>query len=48
MLGNSNYYVCLGCGQMGSNTNGAAAKVMIFDMLGKKESPGTFWNIKVG
>ena len=30
------------------NTNGAAAKVMSFDGLGKKVRPGTFGNIKVG
>ena len=32
----------------GVNTNGAAAKVMIFDRLGKKVHPGTFGKIKVG
>ena len=32
----------------GVNTNGAAAKVMNFDTLGKKVRPGTFGNIKVG
>ena len=32
----------------GVNTNGAAAKVMIFDRLGKKVRPGTFGEIKVG
>ena len=30
------------------NTNGAAAKVMIFDRLREKVRPGTFGNIKVG
>ena len=30
------------------NTNGAAAKVMIFAGLGKKVRPGTFGKIKVG
>ena len=29
------------------NTNGAAAKVMIFDRLGKKVRPGTFGKLKV-
>ena len=40
----------LGCGQMvnGVNTNGAAAKVINFDRLGKKVSPATFGKIKVG
>ena len=28
--------------------NGAAAKVIIFDRLGKRVRPGTFGNIKVG
>ena len=32
----------------GVNTNGAAAKVMNLDRLGKKVRPGTFGNIKVG
>ena len=32
----------------GVNTNGAAAKVMDFDRLGKKVRPGTFGEIKVG
>ena len=32
----------------GVNTNGAAAKVMNFDRLGKKVRPGTFGNMKVG
>ena len=32
----------------GVSTNGAAAKVMNFDRLGKKVRPGTFGNIKVG
>ena len=32
----------------GVNSNGAAAKVMIFDRLGKKVRPGTFGRIKVG
>ena len=32
----------------GVKTNGAAAKVMIFDRLGKKVRPGTFGKIKVG
>ena len=32
----------------GVNTNGAAAKVMTFDSLGKKVRPGTLGNIKVG
>ena len=32
----------------GVNTNGAAAKVMIFDRFGKKLRPGTFGNIQVG
>ena len=32
----------------GVNTNGAAAKEMNFDRLGKKVRPGTFGNIKVG
>ena len=32
----------------GVNTNGATAKVMIFDRLGKKVRPGTFGKIKVG
>ena len=39
--------VLLGCGQMGSTLNGAAAKVMLFDRLGKKARPGPFWKIKV-
>ena len=30
------------------DTNGAAAKVMDFDGLGKKGRPGTFGKIKVG
>ena len=40
----------IGCEQMGSvNTNGAAAKVVNFDRLGKKIRPGTsFGKIKVG
>ena len=33
---------------IGVNTNGAAAKVMNFDRLGKKVRPGTFGKIKVG
>ena len=32
----------------GVDTNGAAAKVIVFDRLGKKVRPGTFGNIKVG
>ena len=32
----------------GVNTDGAAAKVVTFDRLGKKVSPGTFYEIKVG
>ena len=32
----------------GVNTNGAAAKVMKFDRLGKKVRPGTFGKTKVG
>ena len=32
----------------GVNTNGVAAKVMIFDTSGKKVRPGTFGKIKVG
>ena len=32
----------------GVNTNGAAAKVIDFDRLGKKVRPGTFGKIKVG
>ena len=32
----------------GVNTNGAAAKAMGFDRLGKKVRPGTFGEIKVG
>ena len=32
----------------GANTNGAAAKVIMFDSLGEKVRPGTFGNIKVG
>ena len=32
----------------GVNTNGAAAKVMDFDRLGKKVCPGTFGKIQVG
>ena len=32
----------------GVNTNGAAAKVMNFDRLGKEEHPGTLGKIKVG
>ena len=28
--------------------NGAAAKVVMFDRLGKKVYPGTFGNIQVG
>ena len=32
----------------GVNTNGAAAKVINFDRLGKKVRPGTFGNIKAG
>ena len=32
----------------GVNSNGAAAKVMISDRLGKKVRPGTFGKIKVG
>ena len=32
----------------GVNTNGAAAKVMHFDRLGKKVRPGTFGEIEVG
>ena len=32
----------------GVNTNGTAAKVMIFGGLGKKVRPGTSGNIKVG
>ena len=32
----------------GVNTNGAAAKVMTFDRLGKKVRPVTFGEIKVG
>ena len=37
-----------GCGPTGSNTNGAAAKVMNFARLGKKVRPGTFGKITVG
>ena len=37
------------CGQMGSALiNGAAAKVMSFDRLGKRVRPGIFGKIKVG
>ena len=32
----------------GVSTNGAAAKVMTFDRLGKRVRPGTCWEIKVG
>ena len=32
----------------GVNTNGAAAKAINFDRLGKKLTPGTFGKIKVG
>ena len=32
----------------GVNTNGAAAKVMNLERLGKKVRPGTSGNIKVG
>ena len=32
----------------GVNTNGAAAKAMNFDTLGKKVRPGTFGKIEVG
>ena len=32
----------------GVNTNGAAAKVMNFDRLGKKVHPSTFGKIRVG
>ena len=32
----------------GVNTNGAAAKAMNFDILGKKVRPGTFGMIKAG
>ena len=32
----------------GVNTNGAAAKVLNFDRLGKKVRSGTFGEIKVG
>ena len=32
----------------GVNTHGAAAKVMVFDSLGKKVRPGTFGKVKVG
>ena len=32
----------------GVNTNGAAAKVIMFDRLGKKVRPGTFEHTKVG
>ena len=32
----------------GVNTNGAAAKVMIFDRLRKKVRPGTFGKIRAG
>ena len=32
----------------GINTNGAAAKVKMFDRLGEKVRPGTFGKIKVG
>ena len=38
---------CFGYEQMGS-TNGAAAKVMSFDILGKNVRPDTFGKIKVG
>ena len=38
----------VGRGQMGSNTNGAAAEVINFDRFGKKVRPGAFWKIKVG
>ena len=38
----SAYY--LGCGQMGSTLiNGAAAKVTVFDILGKQGTPWHFW-----
>ena len=32
----------------GVDTNGAAAKVMIFDRLGKKVRHGTFGKIEIG
>ena len=32
----------------GFNTNGAVAKVLNFDRLGKKVRPGTFGQIEVG
>ena len=38
----------IGHGQMGVNTNGAAAKVNNYDGLGKKVRPGTSGEIKVG
>ena len=37
-----------GCGQMGVNTVGVAAKVIDFVIFGKKVRPGTFGKIKVG
>ena len=43
-----NIEVCLWLRTNGVNTNGAAAKVMNFDRLGKKVRPGTFGKIKVG
>ena len=38
----------LGRGQAGSTLNGAAAKVISFDGLGKKVRPGTCGKIQVG
>ena len=35
-------------GTNGVNTNGAPAKVMDFDSLGKKARPGTFGKINIG
>ena len=41
-------FALLGLLTNGVNTNGAAAKVINLDRLGKKARPGTFGNIKVG
>ena len=38
----------LGCRQMGSTPNGAAAEVINSDRLGEKMRPGTFGEIKAG
>ena len=43
---NDNGRLDLGCGQMGFNTNGAAAKVMTFDRLGEKGTRCHFWEYK--